>query len=244
MIMITLALLHLLSMPRIIAQLASSALAAHIEISLSLQVADLSHLQSLAQLPELSVLWLSDNPCAQTTTYRKTVIAKLPSLQKLDNQEISDKERRECQSAVAAEAKRSQAADNSTSKPPPPPVQVTRGEGTRAQVPDPPVTLSPHAHSLQPVARPVPELPPPSDAFRRSSRSSGGAALEEASAPSKGRAHSTPAPGPSPEVGGTHRKNLLVAVMALVDEMAALGDKASMCKVQQELQMRLAAMGS
>lgn len=48
-------------------------------------------------LPHLKVLWLSDNPCAEAPDYRSFVIAQLPSLEKLDNLDIMQEERKSAQ---------------------------------------------------------------------------------------------------------------------------------------------------
>ena len=40
------------------------------------QVADMTEVQWLAKLPDLRVLWLSDNPCAETPSYRHKVSMK------------------------------------------------------------------------------------------------------------------------------------------------------------------------
>ena len=39
----------------------------------------------LKDLPNLRILWLADNPCANVENYRMTVLRNLPNLQKLDN---------------------------------------------------------------------------------------------------------------------------------------------------------------
>lgn len=60
----------------------------------TLQVADVHEVQHLAELRDLKVLWLSDNPCAECLDYRARVVAALPALQKLDNVDISAPDRR------------------------------------------------------------------------------------------------------------------------------------------------------
>ena len=42
----------------------------------------------LKELPELQVLWMSDNPVAETENYRATVIRNLANLKKLDNEGV------------------------------------------------------------------------------------------------------------------------------------------------------------
>ena len=56
-------------------------------------IQDLSELKYLQPLKNLKVLWLWDNPCADTPNYRDIVISKLPNLVKLDNQAISNEEK-------------------------------------------------------------------------------------------------------------------------------------------------------
>ena len=48
-------------------------------------IADLCELVHLQELPNLRVLWLSENPCAYSPDYRNTVLQYLPNLLKLDN---------------------------------------------------------------------------------------------------------------------------------------------------------------
>jgi len=48
-------------------------------------IQDLAELAYLQDLPNLRVLWLSENPCAYLPNYRKTVLQYLPNLLKLDN---------------------------------------------------------------------------------------------------------------------------------------------------------------
>jgi hypothetical protein len=48
------------------------------------------------------VLWLCDNPCAEVPGYRARVVLALPRLEKLDNEEITEREREEAAAVVAA----------------------------------------------------------------------------------------------------------------------------------------------
>ena len=48
-------------------------------------IRDLDEIKFLKNLPRLTVLWLSDNPCTNVNHYRETVIRNLPHLKKLDN---------------------------------------------------------------------------------------------------------------------------------------------------------------
>lgn len=58
------------------------------------RIASLSELSHLKGLPRLRVLWLAENPCcgADPHLYRMTVLRNLPSLQKLDNQAVTEEE--------------------------------------------------------------------------------------------------------------------------------------------------------
>ena len=47
-------------------------------------VKNLADIQHLAGIKCLKILWLSDNPCAETHEYRATVIQHLPNLEKLE----------------------------------------------------------------------------------------------------------------------------------------------------------------
>ncbi|KAL6758204.1 hypothetical protein V8C86DRAFT_2600705 [Haematococcus lacustris] len=56
-------------------------------------VQDVTDLQYLSQLTSLRVLWLCDNPCADHPFYRQLVARMVPSVDKLDNMEISASEK-------------------------------------------------------------------------------------------------------------------------------------------------------
>lgn len=56
-------------------------------------IAEVAHLQ---KLPNLTNLWLKENPCAETTyNYRKVVLKALPQLKVLDNQPVTREELQE-----------------------------------------------------------------------------------------------------------------------------------------------------
>lgn len=48
-------------------------------------IRNLEEIDHLAQLPELKVLWLADNPVAELPQYKNYVLGKLPGLQRLDS---------------------------------------------------------------------------------------------------------------------------------------------------------------
>ncbi|NXC07386.1 CU002 protein, partial [Orthonyx spaldingii] len=57
-------------------------------------ISSLDELFYLKTLPRLRVLWLAENPCCgpDPHRYRMTVLRNLPSLQKLDNQAVTEEE--------------------------------------------------------------------------------------------------------------------------------------------------------
>jgi Leucine-rich repeat (LRR) protein len=63
-------------------------------------ISDLSEIRYLQALPNLKVLWLWDNPCAEHPDYRSLIIRQLPNLVKLDNQAITPEERASAMSSA------------------------------------------------------------------------------------------------------------------------------------------------
>lgn len=49
------------------------------------EIRDLNEIRHLRRLPDLTSLWLDENPCTQHPEYRMTVLRNLPNLEKLDN---------------------------------------------------------------------------------------------------------------------------------------------------------------
>ncbi|CAK1592947.1 unnamed protein product [Parnassius mnemosyne] len=49
------------------------------------EIRDLAEIRHLRHLPDLTSLWLDENPCTQHPEYRMTVLRNLPNLEKLDN---------------------------------------------------------------------------------------------------------------------------------------------------------------
>lgn len=56
-------------------------------------IKDISEIKHLMDLRDLRALWLAENPLTQTDNYRLIVIKLLPSLMKLDEQNITSEER-------------------------------------------------------------------------------------------------------------------------------------------------------
>ncbi|EEH58821.1 uncharacterized protein MICPUCDRAFT_56042 [Micromonas pusilla CCMP1545] len=67
----------------------------------------------------LRVLWLCDNPCAEVPGYRARVVLALPRLEKLDNEEITEREREEAAAVVAAANAASPKLRTALKSPPP-----------------------------------------------------------------------------------------------------------------------------
>ncbi|KAI8817539.1 uncharacterized protein EV422DRAFT_217377 [Fimicolochytrium jonesii] len=58
-------------------------------------ISDIREVQHIRHLPKLRVLWLSENPLADDPDYRKKTIALLPQLRKLDDRDVTERERSE-----------------------------------------------------------------------------------------------------------------------------------------------------
>ncbi|KPI85255.1 hypothetical protein ABL78_5672 [Leptomonas seymouri] len=56
-------------------------------------VRDINQVLHLSRLPYLAVLNLSDNPISRDPNYRRFVIAAIPSLERLDDRDVTDEER-------------------------------------------------------------------------------------------------------------------------------------------------------
>ena len=57
-------------------------------------ITDLEELRYLIDLQDLRILWLLDNPCSEQENYREIVINALPNIKKLDNNDVSNEERK------------------------------------------------------------------------------------------------------------------------------------------------------
>lgn len=55
-------------------------------------IGDINEIGCLKNLPKLRVLWLSDNPCATVEHYRMTILKNLPKLTKLDTVVVEEAE--------------------------------------------------------------------------------------------------------------------------------------------------------
>ena len=82
------------------------------------KIPSLSEINYLTNLPALQTLWLADNPITKEPNYRKFVIAMLPHLTKLDEVDITQKERDEATKAYN-EYKAAKASKQAKPKQPP-----------------------------------------------------------------------------------------------------------------------------
>jgi Leucine-rich repeat (LRR) protein len=57
------------------------------------EIRDLQEVDYLKGLQNLKILWLCDNPCADSPSYRTYVIRTIPHLEKLDNIDVAPQER-------------------------------------------------------------------------------------------------------------------------------------------------------
>lgn len=65
-------------------------------------IASLGEVYYLSKLPNLTTLWLSDNPCAKDPNYRMFTVRCCPNLKQLDSIEVSPQERTEAQQLPAS----------------------------------------------------------------------------------------------------------------------------------------------
>ncbi|XP_072937616.1 uncharacterized protein [Epargyreus clarus] len=56
------------------------------------EIRDLAEIRHLRRLPDLTSLWLDENPCTHHPEYRMTVLRNLPNLEKLDNVAVHPEE--------------------------------------------------------------------------------------------------------------------------------------------------------
>lgn len=65
-------------------------------------IVSLGEVYYLSKLPNLTTLWLSDNPCAKDPNYRMFTVRCCPNLRQLDSIEVSAQERSEAQALPAS----------------------------------------------------------------------------------------------------------------------------------------------
>ncbi len=185
-------------------------------------IADLSEVQCLAGLKQLRVLWLWDNPCAETPNYRLIVLHFLPHLIKLDNTEVTSEER-ESAGHLSLEAGI-----------PAPPVRETAAVPAPAPAPskrkyDPPKESPAPAPLPAPVIEAAAERPLPALAKPSSSSAKRPARVEKREEPEK-----TTEKKPEPE---QKNENILCAVLALLKEL----DPKSLELVKRDIDRKIAS---
>uniref|UniRef100_A0A7S3VHB5 U2A'/phosphoprotein 32 family A C-terminal domain-containing protein n=1 Tax=Dunaliella tertiolecta TaxID=3047 RepID=A0A7S3VHB5_DUNTE len=215
-------------------------------------IADISDIRYLAGLHDLRVLWLCDNPCADHPLYRQIVARMLPSVEKLDNQEITPQDRE----VAMRNPDLDQFVGGRAPSPPPqsaaPSPQLNRLP-SGPQLEQTPSASRPMAVGGGPPSPPLPPpippnyIPPPTPAepsFGRMPSDRYAAASpprqtwdRQPSARQSGGALN----GGMPADGGGPRrkKNILYAVMALVGEL----DEDDLFYVKREVEERLGALG-
>eukprot|EP00830_Metopus_es_P022284 TRINITY_DN9811_c0_g1_i1.p1 TRINITY_DN9811_c0_g1~~TRINITY_DN9811_c0_g1_i1.p1 ORF type:complete len:265 (-),score=57.87 TRINITY_DN9811_c0_g1_i1:59-853(-) len=176
-------------------------------------VSDLSEVQYLCPLKQLRVLWLWDNPCAETPNYRLIVIKMLPQLVKLENNEITGEER-EAAAHINVE-------DGLLAAPPPPPAPVAPPKEIPKKKSEPVHQVEyqePKAEKpIPPMPKEVP-LPKPQHAVKKPS----------------------PAPAPAkqdPEPSEGRNENILCAVLALLKEL----DSKSLELIKRDIDRKIAS---
>jgi hypothetical protein len=79
-------------------------------------VTDLSEVEHLTRLPNLTVLWLCDNPCAAHPLYRTFTIRCCPHLKQFDNIEVSPQEVAQAERMTPADVKAIMGAEKAKPK--------------------------------------------------------------------------------------------------------------------------------
>jgi hypothetical protein len=227
------------------------------------QVASVHEVRHLSHL-SLRVLWLSDNPCASEQDYRKRVLQMLPSLHKLDNIDIPSKAPLSFVNVAASTMSehtitacpslnsRTTARSNSLQVSP---QKAQLPQGAPDLTPVSPRRIAVHAASHA-ISSPDLEgvrgreeqdsamllqsslaASPPALHVARPFELEGGKIVQRGQIPDSVLDEPTFAPVDIDQAPA--RSNVRQAVMALVDELARVGDVDSLQLVQQECASRL-----
>ena len=156
----------------------------------------------LSKLPNLTVLWLCDNPCASHPMYRLFTVRCCTKLKQLDNVEVSPQERSQAERLTTAQI-------NDIISGAKGPQRVLTPQLV-AQPQQPPAPQQPQAGAPQSGVAPSHEAPPP----RR-----GSAQPPEGDAPRHGRR----ATGDPPSSQGSRQtqKAMLAAIITLMSELSS-----------------------
>ena len=194
-------------------------------------VTDLAEVQYLTSLKQLRVLWLWDNPCAETPNYRLIVIKFLPHLVKLDNTEVTTEERQAAGHInLDAELSAERPEPIAPASPPPPapaPAPVVKEPPKRKLEPAPPAPV-PVSMPSEIEDRPLPALmkePKVPHAMKKP-----GTAAAMPAAP-------TPVKAESEHSQENRNENILCAVLALLKEM----DSKSLELVRRDIDRKIAS---
>eukprot|EP00877_Chromochloris_zofingiensis_P003505 jgi/Chrzof1/13155/Cz07g22030.t1 len=199
------------------------------------EVPDIQEVGYLMNLRDLKILWLSDNPCAEQPSYRKTVIKNLPALEKLDNQEVTPQERQAAAHAptmrpiAATEVSTSDRGDALGYSPAvaaptlPSPVVRPQLQQSSSYRSEPSSHHDPYSQNVR--------APQPSNTEPLPHLTAVGADITAAS-------NGVAVPPKSRERPASSSKNVLYAVMALVAEL----DENDLSIVQREIEQRLAGL--
>jgi len=194
-------------------------------------ITDLSEVQFLVPLKHLRVLWLWDNPCAETPNYRLIVIKMLPHLVKLDNTEVTPEERQNAMGVdISAELSvdHSQAAPSAPPAAPPAPKEVPKKKVEPPPAPTPAPAYVAPAPSNEADERPLPSL------SKEKVQHSVKKQIQE-----KAPAMPSPMSKPEPEHTSSDNRseNILCAVLALLKEL----DVKSLELVKRDIDRKLNA---
>eukprot|EP01012_Entosiphon_sulcatum_P065393 TRINITY_DN94335_c0_g1_i1.p1 TRINITY_DN94335_c0_g1~~TRINITY_DN94335_c0_g1_i1.p1 ORF type:complete len:282 (+),score=41.89 TRINITY_DN94335_c0_g1_i1:33-848(+) len=192
------------------------------------QIRDLEEVNWLKNLPVLKILWLCDNPCAESPLYRPYIIRALPHLEKLDNVDVSPQER-----AAAQRISEQEVEAITEKKPKPRPKQTV----AKQEVVD-------NARSKWQPQAPETDAAwqqPPAPAYVAAPARDSAPATPPASTPVQQPhiAPSQPARAAKPKAksnkSGSSQKNILTAVLSLLNEL----NTESLEIVHQEISERL-----
>lgn len=165
---------------------------------------NLGELRYLQQLPDLHVLWLLENPCADQPNYRLKIIKALPNLTKLDDNEITPDERAKAMASredigapSAREERRAPPRDVPPSRQEPPPARYPPPHAEPEVQSRAPERVAKRRNTLDDYTPPPPVQPAPvQDSYFDGNRT---------------------------EIPKEASENVLCAVMALIQDLDAKG---------------------
>jgi hypothetical protein len=190
-------------------------------------IRNLEDVRYLKNLRLLKILWLCDNPCADTPGYRTFVVWHLPQLEKLDNVDVTPQERQAAQ-RMSEEEVTGLAFPGGMPKPRAPVAPQEIVEHARAKYAAPAAPEAPHPppareRAANPTPPPAHPSAPPSAAFQApGARNSGAPEVRGSRPPSSARSTAS-------------QKNIMTAILSLLNELT----DESMEIIHQEISDRL-----